>query len=90
MAADYCRLPLTQLWLMRVQAHRLHPCAHTKGHMGLCRSGLQLPWAMRARLAELLLQCMFQDADASTRIDECEELVKVCCLSVTLHGSHAT
>ena len=48
--------------------------------MGLCRSGLQLPWAMRARLAELLLQCMFQDADASTRIDECEELVKVCCL----------
>lgn len=45
---------------------------------------MQLPWAMRVRLAELLLRCMFEGTDAAERISECEELVKAgsCCAAL--------
>lgn len=43
------------------------------------RTGWRMPWALRMRIAELLLRCIFESSESVERTEESDALVGVSC-----------
>lgn len=44
----------------------------------LRRLGWRMPWSMRARIAEVLLGCLFEGPEGGDKIQDADALLKVC------------